>query len=54
MILLLKYWLRHIIFLCLIVAIAFMVACAVFVIACAIRGDIKISIIKSENDKEKK
>ncbi len=32
----------------------FMVACTVFVVVCAIRGDIKISITKSESEKEEK
>jgi hypothetical protein len=32
----------------------FMVACTVFVVVCAIRGDIKINITKSESEKEEK
>lgn len=33
-------------------ALAFMIACTVFVAVCAIRGDIKISIIRTGNEKE--
>lgn len=32
--------------------LAFMVACTVFVIVCAIRGDIKINVIRSKTEKE--
>lgn len=32
--------------------LAFMIACTVFVIACIIKGDIKINIIRNEAEKE--
>ena len=32
----------------------FMVACTVLVIVCAIRGDIKINIVRRETEKENK
>lgn len=32
--------------------LAFMIACTVFMVVCAVRGDIKISITRSENGKE--
>lgn len=34
-----------------IVGLAFMVLCTVFVVVCVIRGDIKISIIRNETEK---
>ena len=34
--------------------LVFMVACTVFVTVCAIRGDIKIKIIRSKAEKESK
>lgn len=34
--------------------LAFMVACTVLVILCIIHGDIKIRIVKNEDEKEKK
>ena len=37
----------------LILGLAFMVACTVFVIYCAIHGDIKINIIRNEMEKRK-
>lgn len=49
-----KYYLRYFLTLCFIAAIAFMVACTVLVVVCAIRGDIKVNIIKSESEKEEK
>lgn len=33
-------------------ALAFMIACTVFVVVCVIRGDIKINIIRNETEKE--
>lgn len=36
----------------LILSLAFVVACTVFVIYCAIHGDIKINIIRNETEKE--
>lgn len=36
-----------------ILGLAFMVACTVFVIYCIIHGDIKINIIRNEIEKEK-
>lgn len=48
MISLLKYWLRHIITLCLMIAIAFMVACTVLVIVLIANGDIRIHRIKED------
>lgn len=38
----------------LIFGLAFMVACTVFVIICIVRGDIRISIDRSETENEKK
>ena len=35
-----------------ILGLAFMVACTVFVVVCVARGDIKISITRTENGKE--
>lgn len=35
-----------------IIGLAFMVACTVFMIVCAIQGDIKINIIRSKDEKE--
>lgn len=32
----------------------FMIACTVLVVVCAIRGDIKINVIKSESEKGEK
>ena len=40
--------------LCVTLGFIFMVACTVFVVVCAIRGDIKINITKSESEKEEK
>lgn len=37
---------------CAIFALAFMVVCTVFVVVCVVRGDIKISITRTENEKE--
>ena len=37
---------------CAIFGLAFMVACTVFVVVCAVRGDIKISITGTENGKK--
>jgi len=37
---------------CVIFGLAFMVVCTVFVVVCIIRGDIKISITRTENEKE--
>lgn len=34
--------------------LAFMVLCTVFVVFCIIRGDIKISMIKDETEKQNK
>lgn len=31
---------------------AFMIACSVFIVICVIRGDIKISITRTENEKK--
>ena len=45
---------KFILKLSLILGLAFMVACTVFVIYCAILGDIKINIIRNEMEKEKK
>lgn len=33
-------------------ALAFMIACTVFVAVCVVRGDIKISITRTENEKK--
>ncbi len=49
-----KYWLRYFLTICCMAAIIYMIACAVFVIICVIHGDIKINVIKHENEKEKK
>lgn len=37
---------------CAIFGLAFMIVCTVFVVVCVIRGDIKISITKTEIEKE--
>lgn len=37
-----------------ILGLVFMIACTVFVIVCVIRGDIKIKIIRSKEEKENK
>lgn len=37
---------------CAIFAFAFMIACTVFVAVCIIRGDIKINIVRSNEEKE--
>lgn len=35
-----------------VVGLAFMVLCTVFVVVCVIRGEIKVSITRNENEKE--
>lgn len=52
MISLLKYWLRHIITLCLMIAIIFMVACTIFVIVLIANGDIRIHRIKEDEERD--
>ena len=37
---------------CAIFALAFMVVCTVFVVVCIVRGDIKINIVRSNEEKE--
>lgn len=32
--------------------LAFMIACTVFVVVCVVRGDIKINIVRSNEEKE--
>jgi hypothetical protein len=54
MISLLKYWLRHIITLCLMIAIVFMVACTVFVIVLIANGDIRIRMVKDGHEEKKR
>ncbi len=37
---------------CIIFGLAFMVVCTVFVVVCIIRGDIKINVVRSNEEKE--
>lgn len=37
---------------CAIFVLAFMIACTVFVVVCVVRGDIKINIVRSSEEKE--
>lgn len=48
----LQFIVRNLLILSTIIGITFMVACTVFVIVCAIQGDIKINIIRSKDEKE--
>ena len=48
----LQFIVRNLLILSTIIGITFMVACTVFVIVCAIRGDIKINVIRSKTEKE--
>lgn len=49
-----KNLLKFILSLSVIFGLAFMVACTAFVIICLVHGDIKISIIRSKEENEKK
>ena len=48
----LQFIVRNLLILSTIIGLVFMVVCTVFVIVCAIHGDIKINIIRSKDEKE--
>ena len=48
----LQFIVRYVLILSTIIGLAFMVACTVFMIDCVIRGDIKINITRSKDEKE--
>ncbi len=48
----LQFIVRNLLILSTIIGLVFMVVCTVFVIVCAIQGDIKINIIRSKDEKE--
>ena len=48
----LQFIVRNVLILSTIIGLAFMVACTVFMIICAIRGDIKINVTRSKDEKE--
>ena len=50
----LQFIVRYVLIFSTIIGLVFMVGCTVFMIVCAIRGDIKINIIRSEDEKENK
>lgn len=49
-----KYHLRYFLALCFMAAIAFMIACTVFVLVLAANGNIKIRMIKDEREEKKR
>ena len=49
-----QFWIKAVLTLSAIFGLAFMIACTAFVIIFVIRGDIKINIVRSNMEKEKK
>ena len=50
----LRFITRYVLILSTIIGLVFMIACTVFVIVFAIKGDIKVNIIRSKDEKENK
>lgn len=48
----LQFIVRYVLILSTIIGLVFMVACTVFVIVFAIKGDIKVNIVRSKDEKE--
>lgn len=50
----LQFIVRYVLILSTIIGLVFMIACTVFVIVFAIKGDISINIIRNKDEKENK